>query len=119
MSSRVDPPELGWHVALAYAVTGRALDDLGEQVRPEPAGLVIALNERVIAGELPRPDGTSHIVPPELMAGLGSAQFSAALSAVRSGFGIDGLTRRPPALARPLTADDRRLLAEVPPHHGS
>lgn len=118
MSSSPEPPDLPWHAALAYAVTGCRLGDLGLQKRPDLTSLTAALHELVAAGQVPSPDATTYDVPPDLLSGLGSAQFVAALSGVRTGLGIDGLTRLPPLPSRPLTADDRRLLADVPPHHG-
>ena len=58
-------------------------------------------------------------VPADLRARLGAAQFAAALAGLRTALDLD---RSPPyrsSPGRPLTADERRLLADVPPHHGT
>lgn len=107
-----DPKLLAWHQALAYAVTGRRLDDLGHQASPDPSALAAILRER---GLTTGPD--SSPVPADLMRGLGPAQFLAALSQLR--FALTPAPATAPVLAdRPLTADERRLLTDVPPHHG-
>ena len=64
-------------------------------------------------------------VPSKLMAGLSAAQFTAALTElltelrrylpVGSGFGP---TVRPMLSSRAPDAAERRLLEDVPPHHG-
>lgn len=108
-----EAPELpSWHQALAYAVTGRRFGDLGRQSKPDPLALAGVLRERGLAV-----GSGSSAVPADLMRGLGPAQFLAALAQLRS-----ALT--PAAAAevladRPLTPDERRLLTEVPPHHGA
>ena len=58
-----------------------------------------------------------HPVPDELRAQVGSARLFALLQRLQVELGLFG---RPaaPAAPRPLTADERRLLNEVPPHHG-
>ncbi|WP_328701939.1 hypothetical protein [Aestuariimicrobium ganziense] len=64
--------------------------------------------------ELPWP----HPVPADCRGGLGAAQFHALLAGVRAACGVDGLqaTRREgPVVLGPA---ERRLLDEVPPHHG-
>lgn len=109
----IDDPELpAWHQALAYAVTGRRLDGLGRQARPDPVALAQILRDRGLAT-----GSSSWPVPPELMRGLGPAQFLAALAQLRST--LAPARAAAPVLAdRPLTADERRLLTDVPPHHG-
>lgn len=59
-----------------------------------------------------------HPVPPALRAVVGSARLAAVLQAVQLELGRFGRTAAP-ARAHPPTADERRLLADVPPHHGS
>ncbi|MCW3158906.1 hypothetical protein [Micropruina sonneratiae] len=59
-----------------------------------------------------------HPVPAELRSAVGSARLFAVLQEVQAELGRFGRTAAP-APAHPLTADERRLLAEVPPHHGS
>ncbi len=64
------------------------------------------------------PSNQSHPVPAELMRGIGAAQFVAALAELRRL--ITPPTDRAPVVAdRTFTAEERRLLGEVPPHHGS
>ncbi|WP_375423432.1 hypothetical protein [uncultured Friedmanniella sp.] len=111
---------LPWHQALAYAVTGQRYPELGRQERPD-VDVVAAFLE----GRLPavRPPG-AHAVPVELSAGLGPAQLTAAVMALRTRLehDRDGDQSRPlvPVVAdRPLSADEQRLLREMPPHHGS
>lgn len=118
-----------WHQALAYAVTGRHWPELGLQESPDLAELSSRLRtiddpesvrrhveERQTAGQ-----SWPHPVPDELMAGLGHAQFAAALTALKSGLGLDGPTRvaAQPAAGQPASAEERRLLEDVPPHHGT
>lgn len=108
-----DDPELkAWHQALAYAQTGRRLEDLGRQPTPDPAALAGLLRHRDLAG-----GSAVHAVPADLMRGLGPAQFLAALAQLRSALAPAPATA--PVLAnRPLTPEERRLLIDVPPHHG-
>lgn len=96
-----------WHQALAYAVTGRRFPELGEQARPDLDALADWLAGRVAGVVVPVPD--------DLVADLGPAQFHAALTDLRRRL------QPPPAAPvlanRPLTADERRLLTDVPPHY--
>ncbi|HOA89586.1 MAG TPA: hypothetical protein PKX10_09840 [Propioniciclava tarda] len=114
-----------WHVALAYALVGERLD-LPSRSTPDASLLADELAragwtpERLRdhalatqASEAPWP----HPVPSELRAGLGAAQFHAAVGRVRVELGLDALAARPPSGRTALTPDERRLLAEVPPHH--
>ena len=101
-----------WHQALAYAVLGRRLPELGGQDRPDVAGLAGRLREVGASGTT-----APYAVPPDLLAGVGPAQFLAALTELRRQLAGPPLPAGPGAAG--LTADDRRLLAEVPPHHGT
>ena len=96
-----------WHQALAYALTGERRAELGEQEEPDLEVVVAAL-----AG---RPLG-AYAVPADLRAGIGAAQLAALVTQLRT-----RLAPRPrPVLAdRAPDADERRLLADVPPHHGA
>ncbi len=58
-----------------------------------------------------------HPVPEELRRLVGSARLFAVLQQVQRDLGVFGRSAAP-ARARALTADERRLLSEVPPHHG-
>lgn len=114
--------EPAWHQALAYAVTGRRLEELGRQARPDLAWLTHYLsglgsggNAEERAGD-PPPDGR---VPADLMVGIGPAQFWAALRELRQGIDRGGLRSEQPVVAdRPWSAEELRLLADRPPHHG-
>jgi hypothetical protein len=57
-------------------------------------------------------------VPPELRAGLGAAQYAAAWIALLAELGQLTANTRPVVADRALTADERRLQADRPPHHG-
>jgi hypothetical protein len=120
MSARPGP----WHQALVYALLGERRPDLGVQDAPDLDRLIDALI-RAFGG---REALTSAVqtaqrdrspwpvpLPGDLAAGLGSAQFWAALTHLR-----DRLAPRPtanPPQPRALTPEERRLLADVPPHH--
>ena len=96
-----------WHQALAYAVTGRRFPELGEQDQPDLDALAVWLSGRVRAVVAP--------VPSDLTAGLGAAQFHAALAELRRR--LQPSLEAPVLANRALTDEERRLLADVPPHH--
>jgi hypothetical protein len=115
-----DLTERPWHQALAYAVTGRLLPDLGLQERADVIALAADLRRRAAEDEFPLLDNPSvAAVPADLRAQLGAAQFAAALAALRTALDPDGVPRTAPRPGRPLTAEERRLLTDVPPHHGT
>ena len=103
----VDEHPRTWHQALVYALTGERRVDLGGQDAPDLDALLLLL-----------PGGPygAHPVPADLLAGIGPAQFAAVLTALRA-----RLPREkgpaPVLVDRPLTADERRLVADAPPHH--
>ena len=118
---------LPWHPALAFAVTGIRMDDLGRQQRPDvPAlareillrspdgqtGLAARVAERRAQGE-PWP----FPIPEDLGSRLGAAQRYAAFAQLIELLRLD-LPPSRTVVDRPLDADDRRLLNDVPPHHG-
>jgi hypothetical protein len=111
-----------WHQALAYAVTGRRIAELGRQARPDLAWLTDYLSRLASgadpnAAAYPRPDGR---VPADLMAGIGPAQFWALLCELRDALDQAGPRRDHPVVAdRPWSAEELRLMADRPPHHGS
>lgn len=121
---------LRWHQALAWAVTGQAHPELGEQRGPD----LPALAERLLAEpgarqqiqqltEAERARGATWptAVPPQLMGGLGAAQFTAALAdlcRLLSDVTSPGAPLRPVLSSRAPDAAERRLLEDVPPHHG-
>lgn len=116
------PPR--WHAALAYALLGPPVQDLTEPGTPRVAVLVEELGGlesvrgRVIAAKA---GGATwpYEVPAELRTGLGPAQFAAAWTALLNVLGPLTTNARPVVADRALTADERRLLADRPPHHGS
>jgi hypothetical protein len=114
-----------WQAAIAYALVGTELP-LDEGGRADPEATVAALSARgwtadqvgahareVSADARPWP----HPVPADLRAGCGPAQLQAAVARARELLGLATLEVRPPSRRNLLTADERRLLAEVPPHH--
>ncbi|HEY5846084.1 MAG TPA: hypothetical protein VIT42_04750 [Microlunatus sp.] len=125
-----DPGETGaprWHAALSHAVLGRVLDGLPEPGRVDVVELSRELGHRWPGGlpglqaEVARQRATGpwpHPVPEELTPALVPAQFGSALAALRNVLRLDEQVGRVPE-SRALDADERRLQAEVPPHHGS
>lgn len=113
-----------WHRALAFALTGAELD-LDAQTAPDIADLVadlaklgwdadaVGAHAREAAGSGPWP----HPIPDTLRSGLGAAQLYAALTEARARLGLEVLTVLPPSRRTRLDADERRLLADVPPHY--
>ena len=111
--------------ALAYAVLGRVPEGLSATANRSVEDLVAELGRR-------HPDGPGGLrrevrslratgrwpipVPETLASGTGHAQLAAALHELRRVLGADA----PSAVTadRPLSADERRLQGEVPPHHG-
>lgn len=110
------PDPLPWHQALAYAVTGRRYPELGRQERPDLDALTAFL-EACPPSELdPAALRTAHPLPPDLAAGLGAAQLWTLVADLRSR--LVAAPASTVARSRPLSADERRLLQDVPPHHG-
>jgi hypothetical protein len=111
--------EPAWHQALAYAVTGRRLDGLGRQRQPAPDALARQLQQQ--AADDPTwtwsTEAADYQVPAELMAGIGAAQFWAALADLRRILGINDPGSSSVTTERPLTAEETRLAADRPPHH--
>ena len=112
-----------WHQALAYAVTGRRLEELGRQAQPDLAWLTDYLNRLSRAGSPEAPLADPPLdgrVPGDLMAGIRPAQFWAALRELRQGLDRSRPPHPQPVTAdRPWSAEELRLMAERPPHHGS
>jgi hypothetical protein len=124
-----DPrPSLPWHEALAYALTGGRWDDLGTQQRPDldaVAGLIDARHpggvpalRAAVAARRAAGEPWPHPLPDDLRRGLGAAQWLAALTGLRNLLDLDPAPDRPVLSDRAPDAEERRLLAEVPPHHG-
>lgn len=105
-----------WQAALAYAVTGQRL-----AVTPAAAPDATALlTELAVLGwgpeRLATTAGVARVVPPDLMAGLGAAQFWAALAQLRREVGASGAVPRSPSQRTALTPEEQRLQADRPPH---
>ena len=114
-------PSAAWHQALAYAICGQRLSELGQQDEPDLDELARILSrdaELVSKVQVQRRGGNwPHPVPNDLMAGLRWAQFSAALTALITRLDLaPGGAKRGPS-SRPPDAQERRLLHDVPPHH--
>lgn len=101
-------PTTTWHQALVFAVTGERRPDLGRQDRPDLDLVVEALGDRTRG---------AHLVPEDLTDGIGAARLAAVLTELRSR--LSAADSRPVLAERAPDAAERRLLAEVPPHHGA
>lgn len=116
------PANQRWQAALAYALVGPPVRDLTETGRPDVRRLltelggvqVVVESVRTVRERGPWP----YEVPRELLRGLGAAQYAAAWTAVLDALGPLTANARPVVTDRALTADERRLLADRPPHHG-
>lgn len=118
-----------WHQALAYAVLGQRHPELGHQSGPNLPQFIVEL-DRMVAGGLDkirtrvrqlRAAGAPwpHPVPSELMVGIGYAQFAAAMDRLLDQLELNAPIPSPVLTDRALTAEERRLADDVPPHHGS
>lgn len=106
--------------AVFCALTGQRSDSGGGDVH---AMLVVAGWDRAAISSHARAvvaDGGvwPHPVPDELRHRVGSARFLAAVQREQQRLELFG-EHAAPAARRSLNADERRLLQEVPPHHGS
>ncbi len=107
--------------AVGFALTG--CSGVLTSVDPDPLTALAAVGwgrgEVVAHAEQVRAHGDvwPHPVSEELRARVGSARLIALLQRLQVELGLFGRAAAP-AAPRPLTADERRLLNEVPPHHG-
>lgn len=109
-----------WHQALAYAVTGQRLEELGRQRQPDVSRLAAELEGLAGPGGIERGwsvEVTDYSVPAELMEGIGAAQFWAVLGDLRQVLGLADPGSPAVTTDRPLTAEENRLVADRPPHH--
>jgi hypothetical protein len=115
-----------WQAALAYALVAEEFD-LTASDQPDPEALLselagadwdaerIGVHARtVIEAEQPWP----HPVPAVLRQDCGPAQFHAALARTRELLDLRTMETRTPTSRHRLTADEERLMRDVPPHHG-
>jgi len=58
-----------------------------------------------------------HPLPSHSLDSVGAARWYAALTEVRAVLGLDAV-RLPPSRRTVLTQEERRLMADLPPHHG-
>ncbi|HLL62442.1 MAG TPA: hypothetical protein VK401_05305 [Propionibacteriaceae bacterium] len=110
-----------WHQALAYAVTGQSLPDLGQQRQPDVPRLAAELEKRAMSRDIDlswSAADSDYVVPPDLMEGIGAAQFWAAVGELRRALQVAAPGSAAAVTAdRPLTPEESRLLVERPPHH--
>ena len=104
---------------LASSLTGL---DLDPPARDVPSLLGWLREQGIDAGEIARSRRDAgqewpFPVPAEWPREAGFARWSAAIDEAHRLLGVD-LTFLPPSNRTSLTADERRLLADVPPHHG-
>ena len=118
-----EQPDRRWHAALAYALLGAPVRDLPEPGTPRVAELIADLGGveclRATVAEARSCAPWPAAVPDELRRGLGAAQFAAAWSALLTELGPLTTSARPVVSDRALSSDERRLLTDRPPHHGS
>ncbi|MDR0990236.1 MAG: hypothetical protein LBL92_02580 [Propionibacteriaceae bacterium] len=112
--------ELPWEQAVAMAVTGQALP-------LEPATRLTEIWPQLAAHGWDRPEIVNHARtiwqqgqpwphPVPAAAAFGAARWQATLDQLTHELGLDTVTQ-PPSQRRPLNADERRLLADRPPHY--
>lgn len=111
-----------WHAALAYALLGAPVRDLPETGTPKVADLLAELGGvetvRVAVVGARAAGSWPHPVPEDLRRGLGAAQFAAVWARLLAELGPLTTSARPVVTDRASTSDERRLLADRPPHHG-
>lgn len=109
-----------WHQALAYAVTGQTLPDLGRQRQPDVPILAARLEQIAASRDIDltwSAADSDYLVPLDLMEGIGAAQFWAALGELRQALRTAPGTAAAVTADRPLSPEESRLLMERPPHH--
>lgn len=109
--------------ALAESVTGQDLPVTASDVPSLVAELsalgwggdrIRGLRRERMEQRLPWP----FPVAPELIAEVGFARFAALLADLRDALGVSGRLEASPAPSRVLNSDERRLVADRPPHWG-
>lgn len=122
-----------WPDLVALALTGVPLDAAGAApaggsgggpADPEVIAAALAaagwdaeaIRAHALA-ELASGRGWPHIVDPSARRGTSPAQFWAVVKDVRRVLGLETLAVAAPSRRTVLDADERRLLADLPPHH--
>lgn len=118
-----------WDAALCFAIMGARFDDLGVQTAPNPDRVRKVLVDRIPGGEQAIRDHVArrrdagqpwpYPLPEELGAGIGYAQWSAAVGTLRRRLGLDRRAHRVVRSDVSVDSDDLRLMRERPPHHGA
>lgn len=115
-----------WFGAIAWALTG---EELAEPVGVplEPAAVVRWLgdqgwsSERLAEHRLASQESGEawpHPVPAGWLGAGSAARFHALLTAVRDAAGVRGLVARQAPADRHIGPAERRLMDDLPPHHG-
>jgi hypothetical protein len=111
--------EPAWQQAVAYAATGRRYTELDGRSGPDLDALTAFLRSRLGVdlelSELAQP----HPLPEDLRGGIGAAQVWAAVVELRARLAPPATGATTVLRSGALTAEERRLVEDVPPHHGS
>lgn len=112
------PTTPGWQSALAYALTGEWLP-IPESGEPN-ADVLVAELERIgwTGPRLVEAARQPRCLPDGWVRTLGPARYAAVLADLRVRLGVSGVPVRAPGAARPLNPEERRLVADRPPHWG-
>ncbi len=106
--------------AVAYALTGTwhtlAAGPLAEVLAT--AGVTAEVSRAEAARRMAIGQSWPLLVPADRRPGVSAAQLQACLYEVRREWGLLG-DHQPRPQPRPLTDAERRLLRDVPPHHGT
>ena len=122
--TQVDPGR--WFGAIGWALTGVELPEPAD-ASPEPDAVVAWLHdqgwppERLAEHRLACRDSAvpwPHPVPAGRLGPGSAARFHALLTAVQDAAGVRGLLARQVPAERHIGPAERRLLGDVPPHHG-
>lgn len=97
---------LPWHEALVLALTGERRTDLGRQEVPDIDAVLALIGDRTLG---------HHALPADLAQELPPARFAAVVVEIRKRRAI---SHAPAPGPHTWDADDRRLMADRPPHWG-
>ncbi len=113
--------------AVAFALTGQRLEPPAALASQGPDDLLAALASQgfdadrlgqLRTGRMADAQPWPCPVPAKLRQGLGAAQLQAIIQTCQQSLGLRQQQARVRNASAPLDRDDRRLLAELPPHHG-